>query len=177
MSNRIIVEGPDGGGKSTLIQELIKTFPDELHLVEGFNHSNYTEYYGWLMDQLYPEVDTVTVPVHNRFFYSELVYGKVLRNGEVRIPSAMIQGLRSQLREEAFLIYCTLPYEELLRSAMREEQMEGVVENLRKLHKEYDELMGQELPRYWGSGRCVSYNYHRPGDLAEAIDLVGMYLS
>lgn len=173
MDKRIIVEGPDGSGKSTLIELLLKIFPNDLHLVDGFKHSGYDDYYEWFT-HVVSSPATETVPVHNRLFYSELVYGKVLR-GKVDVPHA--EDWKRSFREDSFLIYCTLPYDELVKSATENPQMEGVMQNLRAIHNEYERIMGEELPRYWASGRCVSYNYHRPGDLAETIDLIGMYLS
>ena len=173
MDKRIIVEGPDGSGKSTLIELLLKIFPNQLHLVEGFKHSKYDDYYEWFTDVV-SSLSTETIPVHNRLFYSELVYGKVLR-GKIDVPH--VEEWKTAFRQDAFLIYCTLPYEELVRSATENPQMEGVMQNLRAIQNEYERIMGEELPRYWGAGRCVSYNYHRPGDLAETIDLIGMYLS
>lgn len=176
MSKRIIVEGPDGTGKSTLIRHLISKYSDILVEMNGYNHLHNPPYFqDWISDTLRLEFVRGQVPIHNRFFYSELVYGPILRK-EVRMTNQFIAATQMSLRYNAFLVYCTLPYEDLVKSATLNPQMEGVVENLRDIYRGYNDRMGQELPYYWGDGRCVSFNYKRQ-DYKEVTQMVGEYLN
>jgi hypothetical protein len=171
---RIIVEGPDGSGKSTLILALFKAFPGQLEMREGFKHSDAPNYLDWIIKELFPTEDPTKVPIHNRLFYSELVYGPIIR-GELAVTPNQSSALKSFLRHEAFLIYCNLPYADLVKSATELPQMEGVMDNLRTIYHGYDDLMATEMPYYWPQGRCTSYNFSRD-TTKNVIQMVGDYL-
>lgn len=162
MQKRIIVEGPDGAGKSTLIEAILRRYGTAVQSVPGFRHQTLTtNYQAWLMDQLdkYGPQEVDAIPVHDRFFYSELVYAKALRGGRTELSPSTIGTVKTWLRDRAFLIYCTLSYEKLVEYVTHQEQMEGVVENLRRICNGYSEVMGEEAARYYIKGRYMAYDW------------------
>src|SRR5690349_6611976 len=119
---RVVVEGMDGSGKTTLIERLTRQF-HYLSMVPGGRRPNITE---WWQDQLKPN-ETEYVPIHDRFFYSELVYGKVLR-GRIEGSMDLLSSVDKHLRTYCLLIYCRPP-DRVIERSLKETgstQMEGV---------------------------------------------------
>lgn len=162
---RIIVEGIDGSGKSTVINMLLERVAG-VRLVEGFKHSGWDRYSDWLLDQLDEPTATAT-PVHNRFFYSELVYGPILRK-RLDVTPHLYEDVVRRLRRSAFLIYCRPPLKVVEKSSTIKPQMEGVEENLATLYDEYEQLMMGEAEYYrerfllWDFTRHHFINYMGP---------------
>lgn len=158
MERRIIVEGPDGAGKTTLIKEIVERYGGRVEPIAGFKNQGYwTDYDQWLDYHLAQENPPVSV--HDRFFYSELVYAKALRGGKLALTPQRVANVKAHLRDHAFLIYCWLDYSMLVEQASKEEQMEGVIENLRAIYKGYSDLMGEEAGRYYVHSRYIAYNW------------------
>lgn len=166
---RIIVEGMDGSGKSTLIKSLMAEFPpmeiirNELGPAQDFDH--------WWPEQL-ERLESPVVPVHDRFFYSELVYGPILR-GHLTASANVISNVFWFLRANSLLIYCRPDTDDLRRGIGIEPQMEGVNEEFMALLGLYDEIMGNELP--WYNDRFITYDWSHYG-LDAVLELVGRYL-
>ena len=158
MAKRIIVEGPDGSGKSTLIKSIVDRYGGAVKPVAGFKNQHYhADYPTWLAEQL-NDIGPV-VPVHDRFFYSELVYSKALRGSKTDLSKEVINSVKAMLRSSAFLIYCTLTYEKLVEEVTKTQQMEGVIENMRRIYMEYREVMGDEAARYYIHHRYFAYDW------------------
>jgi hypothetical protein len=143
---RIVVEGIDGSGKSTLVRKLLDGFgPEIAYLVlndRGPDRDLGTFWYDSLGNN-----PAGRVAIHDRFFYPELVYGPVLR-GRYSVEPGTIQYVSQYLRHFAFLIYCRPDDEAILIGVEAEQQMPGVKENLPSLLHQYDEIMAGELPLY-----------------------------
>lgn len=158
MGKRIIVEGPDGAGKTTLIQAITDRYGGRVKAVPGFKNQNWTtDYVKWLNEYL--NDPSPVVPVHDRFFYSELVYSEALRSGKTELTKDQIRAVKEKLREEAFLIYCILDYDKLMEMVVLNDQAPGVIENMRKIFMTYRELMGEEAARYYIHDRYFAYNW------------------
>jgi thymidylate kinase len=162
---RIIVEGIDGSGKSTVIHMLLERVAG-VRLVEGFKHSGFSSYPVWLNSQLNGSPSPST-PIHDRFFYSELVYGPILRQRIDVTPHTYEETIR-QLRRSAMLIYCRPPLKIIRKSSTVKPQMEGVDDNLAKIYEEYENLMMDESEYYrdrfllWDFTRHHFINYMGP---------------
>jgi len=84
---KIILEGPDLAGKTTLINELlkIKKFNNSLVIKNNFIPKNYEEHTK-LMDKYFEllvfsnKLFSYNYIFFDRLFLSEIVYGKLLRN-------------------------------------------------------------------------------------------------
>ena len=141
---RIIVEGMDGSGKTTLVDRLLGELgPDHSYLIRNDRGPSADLRAFW--------TDTLgvnppgRVAIHDRFFYPELVYGPILR-GRYSVESGIIQYVAQYLRYFAFLIYCRPPNDVIFRGVNVEPQMAGVLNNFDALLNQYDTIMtGEQL--------------------------------
>lgn len=167
---RIILEGPDGSGKTTLREHLVSQFHN-LEVIR--NERNDTQdFLTWWPEQLDREKGPM-VPLHDRFFYSELVYGPVIR-GHVRATPELVRNVSWFLRSWSFLIYCRPPADVIRREVHREDQMEGVKTKLDRLIEEYDLLMEAESD--WYQNRFIRYDWTVKGALHNVTAAVENYL-
>ena len=174
---RIIVEGPDGSGKSTLMEHLAINYGSRVAWIAGFKHQ-YEEpnYVKWLTYQMTRE-DNGLIPMHDRLFYSELVYQPIFRPEDMVIPGIFADSVKEILRREAFLIYCHVPYDQLVKYATNKEQMPGVMDNLRKIYQGYQNVMAEEAPHYMKLRHYAAYDFTR-GDVEwnRLNNYLGLYL-
>jgi thymidylate kinase len=154
-NKRIIVEGMDGSGKTTLIQALIDRIPGlEVVRNEKGPEQNFNNWWYYQLARRTPW----RTPIHDRFFYSELVYGPVLR-GSVSARGDVIQQVQSILRTSALLIYARPDENQLRQGLSTNPQMEGVSDRFTQLLKLYDLTMDEEAD--WFGDRFVWYVWHR----------------
>ncbi len=153
----IIIEGPDGAGKTTLINGLHTHWHGDsawydLQVIHspGPLPVNLFEEGMRILEKVRP------VSVLDRFpYFSESIYGMVLK----RHPLVTIQEfiiLRNRLMQfDPLLIFCRPPDDVLKESVLAEEQMEGVVDNLTKIIEGYDE----SFPHWCRDFRAVHYDF------------------
>jgi len=149
---KVIVEGVDGSGKSTLIQSLLDRF-HFLELVPGGKKPDMPKFWHDWTAPLTNEL----VPIHDRFFYSELIYGPLIR-GQIDAPDYVVRNVRHILRGTAFLIYCRPPNQALWMAVEAKPQMDGVKEQFRRLRDAYDSLIYEEAP-YYPANRFIRYDW------------------
>lgn len=155
--SRIVVEGMDGSGKSTLVENLLEWLGDQGQAVPGYNRQPASKppLQQWWMEQLAHNPENKVV-IHDRFYYPELVYGPVLRNRiDITLPTRSY--VEDYLRRRAFLIYCRPSVETLEKGVMVEDQMKGVRERFHDLLLRYDKLMVEEARHY--SWRFMLYDW------------------
>lgn len=170
---RVVVEGPDGCGKSTLIEQLMTVeFPDLFYYVKNKKgpEANFAEFWPGELEVEQRDV----VPLHDRFFYSELVYGPVLR-GRLNAETALIRNVSWFLRMGAFLIYCRPDNETIMHEVLVYPQMAGVVEALPQLITNYDILMEQEAT--WYGQRFFKYDWKNEDHFTQLRQYLVEYLS
>lgn len=137
----IIVEGPDGAGKTTLVQELQYHFPDmELH-------PRFCTSTGGPIDNLTEAVfkDAKNKPTH--FIYdrhptiSEYVYNTSIPGRYIRkeFLVASMAKLREKVAHNSLTIFCLPPLgvvqDNVIASA--EDEMPGVVDNITRIYEQY----------------------------------------
>lgn len=136
----IIVEGPDGAGKSTLVKEL----KEEYGFVEGLRGTNdrkllYTVTRSDTYNALSQAVRGDGPPIiWDRLFFSEMVYAPIVhRDCEFSLHEQKFVGdvLESL---ECPVIVCRPPFEVVQINAAKDEQMDGVNENLRGIYQRYE---------------------------------------
>ena len=170
-ANRIIVEGMDGSGKSTLIKHLMETFPNlDLIINEKGPEQNFSK---WL-PAAFDREESPQVPIHDRFFYSELVYGPILR-GRINMEPLLMENGLWFLRNLSLLIYARPHSDKLRQGVQSKEQMEGVHERFIQLLELYDQLMAAE--KSWYGARFVQYVWHRDDELKRVEGIVRSYLA
>ena len=165
---RIIVEGPDGAGKTHLVDYLRELF-DLSFIRNDMGPDQNLEW--WWPETLVKQ--TPTTPIHDRFFYSELVYGPVIR-GYLKVPEDLINQIAAGLRREALLIYAR-PSREALELGVREhDQMKGVTDKFTELVEAYDRLMNRESLAY--GNRFYLFNWLGTFEPRQVVEHVQRYL-
>ena len=111
----IIVEGPDGAGKSTLVYNLLKAYPGSVHRHFGRPETDEDAYNYW---QVYAEaIDTADpglVTIFDRSWYTDLVYGPVFRNRtEMSLMHVKMLEAMVYVKGGGHVIYCTAPIKTL----------------------------------------------------------------
>lgn len=169
--HRIVVEGMDGSGKSTLIDQLVLDFP-QLEIVRNADGPN-RDFNAWWPAEL-DRAPSDRVPIHDRFFWSELVYGPVLR-GQLAVGDNLLQNVTWFLRQYALLIYAR-PHSNILRQSFQvNQQMEGVEEKWQQLLELYDNLMSVEYQ--WMTDRFIRYDWANMDSYPEVRQRVTDYLN
>jgi len=146
----IIVDGPDGGGKTWLIKDLsrqLQKWTENLKVREpvkvihspGPLESGLLE---WALDALDRAIEPV---IFDRFpYFSEAVYGPILRHKSL-ISEMGFQELGIKLMtHEPLIVYCRPPLSVLLKTSQVMNQMDGVIDNLKAIVKRYDQQL-----QYW----------------------------
>lgn len=167
---RIIVEGMDSTGKTTLINELVSRYHNLEVIVNEKGPDQNFNY--WLPAILWDREPTSLTPIHDRFFYSELVYGKVLR-GRTNIVHVLRDAILTELREKALLVYARPPIEVIRRTLSNNQQMDGVHDHWEDLLVEYDRLM--EMEREYYRDRYLVHDWYL-GWMPDTINKIGRYL-
>jgi hypothetical protein len=155
----IIIEGPDGAGKSWLVKQLSKDLGIPVHERAVRDRVGPADTRGDGLWQ-WAHHDVTTWPRQGVHVYdrhplvSEYIYGPVIRGKSApgfNQPSA--HGLRRQMEQRCLLVLCLPPIEVVLRNIRNEEQMEGVQEHPTQLYGLYESLVSS-----WGGWRVV-YDY------------------
>jgi hypothetical protein len=165
--HRIIVEGMDGAGKTTLVDKLAKQF--DLVTITRPKGRPLGE---WWAEELERPEDA-PVPIHDRFFYSELVYGPVLRKS-IEADPYVVDNVTWFLRHVALLIYVRPHTDVLAETITHNKQMKGVRANADRLLDAYDKVMSIE--KSWYGPRFHQYDWNTQGAYEDIAYAVGIYL-
>lgn len=172
---RILIDGMDGSGKTTLTQNLVDLLGEQAHPVPGYNRDpdpRKSKLQTWWMERL-AENPVGKVVIHDRFFYPEFVYGLILR-GRLDMSATTRDYVRGFLRDNAFLIYCRPPAQIIDRDSRVNDQMEGVHERSKDLLIAYDKLMIEEAPYY--HERFMRYDWTEHGSIHQLMKRITRYI-
>lgn len=140
----IIIEGPDGSGKTTLANKIKEQ--TGYMLLHRSHHTDAKP------DSLFDEYAQVIKAGKNcimdRGWYSEMVYGPVMRDGSLITYPQMYELERLLAKSGALLIYCTAPERTLWkRCCLRGEDYVTSKSAFERICKGFDALM-YDVPHY-----------------------------
>jgi hypothetical protein len=150
----VVVEGPDGAGKSTLATRLLKRTGLPTLLVKRSGPPGDVETLllqsRWIKEQ---GESPLNILCDRHPIISECIYRPVVRR-EGPAPWTVEDAAPALTRRDVLLIYCRPTYETLSRTVGVEEQMAGVTDHYVELLAEYDrwfhrlEDLGANVFRY-----------------------------
>jgi alpha-ketoglutarate-dependent taurine dioxygenase len=138
----IILEGPDGGGKTTLASTLRLAIDDYLWIIRTNSKPHHPYEMVEIADWLKKVPPRLILVCDRHPYISEEIYDPVLRSGRPMITESQagMMALANYLAD-VLIVYCRPPEEVLEVSSKKNVQMEGVNENLGQLISAYDRLM------------------------------------
>jgi hypothetical protein len=166
----IVVEGPDGAGKTTLVERLCKRYGLEVGVRQETNReeiwrSTVPDTFEALTEAI--RAERPLPRIWDRLFYSEFVYARLVgRPNQFR--NDMGDHIRSLITWlEPPVIFCCPPMETVVANATAVDQMNGVKENLIEIYRAYVELFHFD---------SLTYDYTSGVGLREAYDSIELYL-
>ena len=156
MKRKIVVIGMDNTGKTTLVNDMKKILKVESIKSPGPNFTRQEMY-----DKVNEDLMISGLVILERFsIVEELVYGKILRNN----PKFSFRDLL-HINEtyHPIFIYCRPRKKDVLNFGDRE-QMEGVIENSKKLLEGFDDLYNEMLKEDFDIIR-YDYNVSTPNEM------------
>lgn len=135
----IILEGPDGSGKTTLANQIAEqTGYMLLHRSQPKTDEDKKR----MMDEYLQVIRTGKNCIFDRSWYSEMVYGPVMRDASVISYPQMYDLERSLTKRGAIIIYCTQTMETLWqRCGKRGEDYITDIKTFSEICKGFDALM------------------------------------
>lgn len=144
---KFIFEGPDGSGKSTLINDLKEEFP-EFQIIKSIGPLKVKEEAENVCLEIFKILDSRGPIFFDRcYILSELIYGPILRN--ISLVGLMeLEKLTEKIKEtKTHIIYCRADFSILEKLKLKtkkhksQEQIDLVKKNLRSLVSVYDNLI------------------------------------
>lgn len=153
----IIVEGVDGSGKTTLASQLASEFNIPVLHSPGPKEDWLTAVFS------FHAANPLQMVIYDRCYYSEFIYGPVLREG-VRIPSYLVEFADKVWlpRIDPLIILCDPSREVVTYTATKERQMEGVLSNLNVLVDKYREVFLTGPNPVASRQRVARYDFTEP---------------
>lgn len=152
---RIILEGPDGAGKTTIVNKLAKDFNLEIQHVSGRDPNNFD----WYIETF--KKDNV---VFDRHFIGELIYPKVFFR-EQRLAYTEAQTLFNYAKEHnIIIIIITANEDDILRRFSEREELEDprIIEHLTWTIQQFKTCARDEgLPIFNTSEASEENNYKK----------------
>jgi dCMP deaminase len=173
----IILEGPDGSGKSTLGRVLANIFDTEIYHPGGAPEP-----------RMIDEVSSQCVHKLRQGFIcdrvnqiSEVVYGPVMNDRQLITKQQSLDFMTAHVRNGGLIIYCRPEGIHDMADNQTEDPERDTAENTAKLkanHKKlvagYDELIGQAVKFDFIARGVFYYDYKRPGEFKRLLDFLNM---
>lgn len=161
-SQHVVVEGPDGGGKTSLVSKLATRLSLPIHTRASTSLGGpVPQVDEWAIRDLrtmnrqpssvYDRHPAISEPI-----YGPLVRGKAmgqLSNGE------MVSRLRTRLMARAFVVWCLPPFGVVQKNVSADRDMPGVVAHLPGIYLAYERLAAR-----WKVNSFL-YDYTRPNEV------------
>lgn len=158
----IIVEGPDGGGKSNLVRYLSKHFDLPVHARASDSiNGPVKNLFQWVIDDVSTQPEQPLSIYDRHPLISEYIYGPICR---AKLPdgftSTSAHAWIRHMAVRSLVVLCRPPNERLIASVAPERDMPGVTEHIERIAACYDAM------RMFWPGRVVTYDFTaKPGEI------------
>lgn len=142
----IVLEGPDGGGKTTLLKRLSADTGLPAHARASDSVAGpVKDLYGWTVTDI-DSWGTQPLSIYDRHpLTSEHIYGRAVRNSlrpGFEMMNPRMAEMRKQLRRDGLIIVCLPPFSVVQENVASEiEQMPGVLENIKHIYDCYEMML------------------------------------
>ena len=164
----VIIEGPDGSGKTSLANRLRKDLSSPCLFLRSNGAPTRVEDLAQIIHWINALPLYVPLITDRNPLISEYVYGPILR-GKCMHKWTLEQ--MANWSKRALVIYCRPSWSALAQALRREIQLEGVIENHRIIVEAYDKLMSEFQTR---GVEVVPYDFTGPPQLI--MDRVRSYI-
>lgn len=142
----VIIEGPDGAGKSVLLRRLLEEHPEYQQAPRGCSSLGgplcgadlavYLAEYGCMGSAIYDRHPSISGAVYDAVFHRppDIAVGRLLR------------GAFHWITENARVIYCRPPADVIAQVVAAGPQMAGVARNIYRIMETYDSIMNYLVP-------------------------------
>lgn len=162
----LIIEGPDGSGKSTLDRQLREEFPqlEPMRFVSSSREGPVDNLFQKVYEDTVLHHDSDPVIYDRHPLISEYIYGPVCREYiSDDFTSTAASNLRSIMAKRSLVIMCQAPLEHLISSVSDSRDMPGVTQRIRTIEALY-RVSGLTWP-----GPVITYNFQDSRDYEEKI--------
>lgn len=154
----VVVEGPDGSGKTNLIRNLRKEAKEHYLCLARMNPpthvSEITRIVHWVEKVFFL---TPNLVLDRHPLISEPIYGPLLRGENLLEGHWNTDDIRQHFATViSRVIYCRPPTSVIYRELQKDEQLKGVAEKIEEITHQYDCVM--KLLNHWGV-RVVKYDW------------------
>lgn len=166
----LVLEGPDGGGKTILAEALLAEFPQLVRAERAATSLKgpIKNLAAWVRDQ-YIVMDNSIVPrLYDRHpVISEPIYGPIIRGyaepGFTHSP--WLSSARIAMFTRTYVIWCIPPLEQVKKAVSEDRDMPGVASNIEALHQRYL----HEMKQWEGPGIRYDFTHRNFGMTDDAL--------
>lgn len=154
----VVIEGPDGGGKSTLIGQLLDD--ENMTLAPKFSHSTRGPNSG----HIFAASEDMKSPLSAGYIYdrhpaiSEPIYGTAIRKKDDYV---YLSPYVNEWLDKVYVVMCLPPFGEVIYHLNPSEQMPGVAENYPLIYGLYEYIYNLSPSRF------IHYDYTEPNSYEE----------
>lgn len=168
----IIVEGPDGAGKSTLVKKIVDRYNIPVHprFVDSDGPKDHTAVYEAVVEDM-KALHTIPICIYDRHpLISEYVYGPIVRrelHHEWQTPVSRL--MRSMLAENCLVVWCLPDVQRVRENVDCNRDMPGVESHIDQIYASY-----LTIKSFW-PGKAVRHNYQDPYNNF-VLDRIGLHI-
>jgi hypothetical protein len=180
----IIVEGPDGAGKTTLINKMVHTLNLPVHArsansdgsatqsTEGSRGANLSL---WAYNDVTTQLNQPTSIYDRHCLISEFVYGPILRaHVPVEMTGPATRLLIQMLAKQVLVVYCRPPNENLVINCRKTPQP---IPHLNDQNNVLKVAAGYDAWRVNWMGQSTMFDYTNPNDFASVMSACRLHIA
>jgi len=156
----IIFEGPDCGGKTTVMREFRQTMADVTEVHHGpYPRLTSAQLPRFYVDSMMPLLHQYEHMLMDRCWLSERIYGRVFRNGTDRIGLAARHLERIAMRHGAVVVLCLPPWEKVKEQWLKRKKADSDAEYLDRIDQLETVYAMYELLEFSTDLPVIRYDY------------------